>query len=127
VELDPLHRKLAVSDTHDGVILRPGCDYQGLRQRPGLDNERVVAGRLEALIHAPVDALSVVHYLRRLAVDGLAAHYVCPEGLPDRLVAEADTEEGNLVRGLLDELHGDAGLLRRARTRRDDYPVRVEL
>src|ERR687884_1418086 len=127
MELDALHRKLVVPDAHDGAVLRQRGDDQALRHRPGLDDERVVAGRLEALVQAPVDALPVVRYLRRLAVDGLATHYVRPESLPDRLVAEADAEDGDPIRGLLDELYGDAGLLRRARTRRDDYPVRVEL
>src|SRR5919202_191141 len=110
MELDALHRKLVVPDAHDGAVLRQRGDDQALRHRPGLDDERVVAGRLEALVQAPVDALPVVRYLRRLAVDGLATHYVRPESLPDRLVAEADAEDGDPIRGLLDELYGDDGL-----------------
>jgi hypothetical protein len=68
-----------------------------------------------------------VQDLRRLAVYGLAAHYLGPEGLSDRLVAQADAEDGDLAGELLDYLDRGAGLLRRARTGRDHYPIWVEL
>ena len=70
-------------------------DQEVLWQGLGLDDERVVAGRLEALLDPSVDALTVVQDLRRLAVYGLAAHYLGPAF--DRLVAQADAEDRDLA------------------------------
>src|SRR5215204_5333937 len=54
----------------------------------------MVACRLEPLGKAFVDLPAIVHYPRRLAVDGLPAHYLGAESLPDGLVAEADPRVG---------------------------------
>ena len=76
----------------------------------------MVACRLEALGKAFVDPSAVVQYTRRLAVDGLAAHYLGAESLPDGLVAEADAQGGDTLTDLLDQLYRDTGLVRRAGT-----------
>src|SRR5688572_2352939 len=86
----------------------------------------MVASRLEALVQAFVDPTAVVQYPRRLAVDGLAAHYLGAESLPDGLVAEADAEGRDTLTDLPDQLYRDPGLVRRAGTGRDYYPIRVE-
>jgi hypothetical protein len=127
VELDAFDGVVAVPDAHDRAVLGARGDDERVGQGLGLDYQRVIAGRLEALLDAPVDALAVVHYLRRLAVDGLAAHYPRPEGLPYGLVAEADAEDWDLASRPLYDLDRDAGLVGRARAWRDDYPVRVEI
>ena len=49
------------------------------------------------------------------------------EGLPDGLVSEADAQGGYATADLLDQLDRDPGLVRRAGTGRDDYPVGVEI
>jgi hypothetical protein len=59
-------------------------------------------------------------------VDWLAAHYLGAESLPDGLVAEADAKGGNTLTDFLDQLYRDPRLFRRAGTRRDHYPIRVE-
>ena len=60
-------------------------------------------------------------------MDGLAAHDLRAESLPDGLVAEADAQSGDALADLPDQIHRDPGLVRRARTGRDYYPIRVEL
>src|SRR5918997_75964 len=105
VELDPLDRQFLVPDAHDHTVLRPAGHHQALRHGLRLDDERVVARRLEALRQLFVHPFAVVKYLRGLAVDGLSrAHDFPPVRLPYRLVAEADAEYGNPLRGFLDHL-----------------------
>jgi hypothetical protein len=59
-------------------------------------------------------------------VDGFAAHHLGTEGLPDGLVAEADPQGGDTLSDPLDQVDRDSGLVRRAGTWGDDYPIRVE-
>src|SRR3712207_1233104 len=59
VELDALDREVAMPDAHDRTVLGSRGDNEALRHRVGLDDERVVAGRHEALLQARVDALPV--------------------------------------------------------------------
>src|SRR5687767_13345904 len=86
----------------------------------------MVACRLEALVQAPVNSPAIVHYPRGLAVNWLAAYHLGTESLPDGLVSEADTQSGNTPTDLLDQLYRDPGLVRRAGTGGDYYPIRVE-
>src|SRR5437867_6405696 len=64
---------------------------------------------------------------RGLAVhDARRAHDRAAEGGADRLMAEADAEDRQAAGGALDQRHRDAGLARRAGTRRDDDRVGTE-
>src|ERR687889_256925 len=116
VELDALDGVLAVPDAHDRTVFGAAGDEEAVRDRSRFDHERMVAGRLEALGKALVDPCAVVHYPRRLAVDGLAAHYLGAESLPDGLVAEADAQSGDTLTDLLDQLYRDPCIVRRAGT-----------
>ena len=87
----------------------------------------MVTGRLEVLIQTFVDPFAVVPYPRGLAVDGLAAHDLRAESLADCLMAEADAQSGYAPTDLPDQVYRDPSLVRRARTGRDHYPVRMEL
>src|SRR5215468_6375959 len=70
-------------------------------------------------------ALALMRDLAQLAVHGRgAADDRAAEGLPDGLMPEADAEHGNPAGGLLDEIEADAGLVRRARTGREDDALR---
>src|ERR1043165_7952106 len=93
-----------------------------------LDDERVVARGGEAIFEAVEDGLAVVANLRRLAVDGRgAADDSTAEDLADGLVAEADAEQRHVACERGDEFGRAAGLVRRARPRRDDDAVRSYL
>src|SRR5215210_1045341 len=123
MELDALDGEFFVSYAHDHAVLGSACYGEALGYRIRLDDERVVAGRLEALWQAPVHALAVVHYPRGLAVYGLPAHDLSPVGLSYGLVAEADAEHRDPLGGLLYNPERDPGLVRGTWTGRDDYPV----
>ena len=63
-------------------------------QGAGLDDQAMVAGRLERVGQAPVDALAVVVDQRGLAVhDPVGADDLRAEGVADALVAEADAQQ----------------------------------
>src|SRR5262245_5038312 len=84
----------------------------------------MIAGRVEGIGQAGEDARIVVVDGRGLAVhDTRRADHVAAEGGADRLVAEADAEDRDRAREALDQRHRDAGLARRARSRRDDDAV----
>src|SRR5215210_5828501 len=126
VKLHALHGELFVPHAHDDAVFGPAGHGEALGHRIGLDDERVIACRLEALRQTPVHPLAVVQYPRGLAVHGLPAYDLAPVSLPYGLMTEANTQHRDPFRGLLEELQGDAGLVRCARTGRDDYSIRVE-
>ena len=93
---------------------------QAVGQARALDQQRVVARRLERARQAGEDAAPVVEDRRGLAVHDLArAHDLAAEGLPDRLVAEAHAQDRDLpgVRRMTSQ--ADPGLVGRARPGRD--------
>ena len=92
MELDAFDGQFFMPYAHDHAVLGPAGYGEALGHGIRLDDERVVAGRLEALWQAPVHALAVVHYPRGLAVYGLPAHDLSPVGLSYSLVTEADAE-----------------------------------
>src|SRR5690349_2224198 len=122
MELHALERRAARTEAHahDLVLPRLRRDLERVGHRVGRDDERVVARRDERVLHAGVDALLVVEDLRGLAVhDARRAHDAAAEHLTDALVTEADAEDRNLAGEPMDDIHRDAGFVRRARTRRD--------
>src|SRR5919202_111960 len=129
VELHALDLHAAVAQAHDEAVGRGGGDFQAVGQGVALDDERVVAPGWETVLEPLEDRPAVVADLRRLAVDGRgAAHDAAAEDLPDGLVAEAHAEQRHVAGERGDQLERDAGLVGRARPRRDDdavgpYPV----
>src|SRR3972149_5312986 len=94
----------------------------------GEDGLRGGLHALERVGEAAEDAGAVVVDHAGLAVHDLAgAGDGTAERLADRLVAEADAEDGELAREVLDEGHADAGLFRRAGPGGDDDPLRRHL
>src|ERR1700733_3956073 len=93
VDLDALDRAGAVADGHrDAVSARR--DRQFRRQRGLVDDERVVAGRLEGVRQARQDAVAVVRHRVRLAVHrAWRLDHPGAERGADRLVTQADAEQ----------------------------------
>ena len=86
------------------------------RQAVVLDDEGVVAGRLEVLRKAFEDAPTVVMDARGLAVHLPAgAGHLSPEGLPDGLVPETDAEDGRARVQSPDQVERDSGAVGIAR------------
>src|ERR687890_2025909 len=92
VELDAFDGQLFVSYAHDHAVLGPAGYGEALGHRVRFDDERVVAGRLEALWQTLVHSLAIVHYPRGLAMCGLPAHDLPPVSLSYGLVPEEEAE-----------------------------------
>jgi len=125
VELDPLDRQFAVAQAHElSPVDRPGGRLQALRQGI-VHHQAVVAGGGERRRQAAEDAAAVVADLAGLAMHQPGRPLDHPaEGLADRLVPEADPEQGRaLAGGGADQREADAGLGGRARPGRDDEVV----
>src|SRR4051812_27630644 len=123
MELHAVRGQVAMGDGHhDAPAARRHAQALG---QVGVDDERVVAADGQRRGEAREQALAVVGDLRRLAVDGHVADHLAAERLGERLVAEADAQRRHAGLGEAPHrLHRDAGLVRRARPRRDDHAVR---
>ena len=82
-----------MAQAHDRAVVGLGGDLEHVGHDVAVDDERVVAGRLERVGQAGEHARAVVADQRRLAVHHLGrAHDVAAEDLADALVAEAHAE-----------------------------------
>ena len=87
----------------------------------GLDHQAVVAGGLERVGQAAIDALAVVvdHEVLPCMIRS-ARTILRAEGVADALVAQADAQQRDSGGEPVDHVVGDPRLQRRARARRDD-------
>src|SRR5262249_43823773 len=117
MELHALDVELAMAKPHDLAFRGPRAHLEARRERRALDEQRVIACRLERRGEAFEDAASVVLDWRRLAVhEALRAHDTPAERLPHRLMSEADAEDRDGPRNRLNGFERDPRLVRRART-----------
>jgi len=101
---------------HDLALGGVGAHFQFWRQALGGCDQRVVTSHLARLRQAREQRARVVAYEGRLAVhETPGAHHVAAEYLDDRLVAEAHAEHRDPPGEGTDHLHGDSGIVRRAR------------
>ncbi len=85
----------------------------------------MVAGGLEWVGQAGEDALVIMEYARGSSVhDFLGTDDLASERLADGLVAQAHTQDGNLARQTADHIERNPGLIRSARSGRNDYTFR---
>src|ERR1700694_1145181 len=128
MELDALDRQAAMAQAHDFTVLRLGSYLQAGRKEGALHCEGVVSGRHKMIFYVEKNPATIVRYPRSLAVHHLLrAHHLAAECLPDRLVSEADAQDGNATRKALDQGQADAGLVGRARPGGDDDVRRLQL
>ena len=117
-----------MADAHDHPVdLAHGGDPQLGRERRRIDRERVVAGGHERGRHALEQPGAVVGHLGRLAVDERRrADDRATEGGRHRLHPEADAEQRETaLGGDPDGPDRDPGVVRVARSGRDDDPAQV--
>src|SRR5690606_20241232 len=123
VELHPLHCERPVTQTHDfvplaGLVFCPGRHFQAVRQRSGINHQRVVAGGGKRGRQAGKDALALMMNRRQLAMhDLLRPDDVAAEGLANTLVPQTDSQQRDAPGELLDDFHRDTGLVGRTGTR----------
>ena len=126
VELDAMHRQLAVREAHHQAIAGLGRDGEIVRHGGAVDHQRMIARRPERAVDAAEHAFAAMAHLGQLAVHRhRRPHHVAAEHLADRLMAEADAEHRNGRRGLRDEVEADAGLVGGARPRRQHDGVGI--
>src|SRR2546428_1626154 len=123
VKLHTVGRMPRVAETHHSAVVGPRGHHEIVRQRGPLHDEGVIPRRLERVGDAGHDARVVVANPRRLTVCGLVAYDLRAERLAQALVTEANAEDGDFPGQLLYRLIGDAGIVRRAGTGRDDDAV----
>src|SRR5947209_5074463 len=94
MELDAVERPLAMLQSHDDAVRRLGGDGQAVGPARAVDDEGMVARRLERVGQPGEDAAAAVAYGAQLAVHRPGgAHDLAAEDLADDLVAEADAED----------------------------------
>ena len=94
MELHAVHGKRAMGKPHDHAVMGLRRHRQIVRQARAFDHERMVARGLEWGIDAAKHAFTLVLDLGQLAVDlNWGAHDLAAESLPDRLMAETDTQQ----------------------------------
>src|SRR5260370_19922365 len=121
MELDAFDFVAAVAEAHDDAVIGLGGDGQLARQGFFLDDERMVARGGEGIRQLAENILAVVMDLAGFAMKQLrSANDFAAECGADGLMAEAHTKDGKLSREALDQLHGNARLLRGAGAGRDD-------
>src|SRR5437867_8573735 len=111
----------SVAQPHDHAVLGARRDLEVRRNAPRVDHQRVLARRLERIRKPPEDRAAVVRDAAGLAVhQRRGADDVPAEGLPYRLVTEADAESRQPPGEDPHRFERDARLIRRLRARGDD-------
>src|SRR5207244_4931847 len=114
MELHAVRRVLRVPQPHDGAVGSPGRHHELFGNRRPLDDQRVIARRLERVAYAGQHTRIVVPDPRSLAVGGLVANDPSPKRLPHTLMAEAHPEDGHLAAEVANRLRGYSRLARSA-------------
>src|SRR5260370_28286058 len=94
MELDTVHRKGAVRDSHDGAVIGVCFDPQNVGERAAVDDERVVARGAHGRRTTGKEGASFVAYFRDFAVHRhAAADDARAARLADGLMPQADAAE----------------------------------
>src|SRR5581483_3316864 len=94
MELDALDRKLPVPDPHDDPVSGAGGDFQARGDRPGLDDQRMIAGCDERIWEPAIHRPSVVLDRRDFSMEERGgAHDPSSKDLADGLVSQTDPED----------------------------------
>ncbi len=127
VELDPLDQVLRVAKAHDLSVVAPG-GHGELRGQGGLIHRKGVVPREgRRCSNGAKEAVPIQVNLFRLSVDNpLCRNDARAVGGGNGLVPQADPQDGRGGPVAADNLDGDAGVLRAARSRRDDDPRRIQ-
>src|SRR6476659_947125 len=94
MELHAFHAQGGMAHAHDLAFGCFGGDLEAGRQTCPLDNQRMIAGRVEGIRQLSENRSSVVLDAGRLTVHkALGPHHLTPKCHRQRLVTETDTED----------------------------------
>src|ERR1700730_4904678 len=117
MELHAVHRVLLMRHRHHEAVVGLGGDFELGGHAIALDDERMIARRLEWRVDAAEHTFALVLDGGELAVHGnRGAHHVAAISGTDRLMPEADAENRHAVAEPLDEFERNTGLVRGAGT-----------
>src|SRR5205814_1663652 len=126
VELHAFDLVTAVTEAHDDAVVGLRSDRQLVRQGFSLDDQGMIACGGEGIRQLAENILAVMMDLARFAVKQFgSADDFAAERSANGLVAEAHTKDGKFPGQALDELHGNARLLGRARPWRNYDAFRI--
>ena len=127
VKLDAPNGILFMANTHDLPLVGFGGDFEAVRERFALYDERMIACGVERARHALEQVLAIV-------ADGrcLAMHHpvidddICAESMPDALMAEAHPEQWNFRAKCPNDVVGQSRLARGTRSWRNKNALRTQ-
>src|SRR5215469_6650953 len=97
MELHAFDPQGPMSKAHDLVLFRTRADFQAVRHRVPLDQQRMIAHRVERARDGFKDRLAVMQHRRGFTVHEARGTYDTPtERFPDTLMAQADAENRQL-------------------------------
>src|SRR6185312_15595686 len=115
MELHTMHRQARMDQPHHQAVAGLRVDRKLVRHARALDDERVIAGRLQRSVNAAKHPGTLVFDLGYLAVQRGCARHLAAKSLPDGLVAKAYTQNWDRRRSFRDKIEADAGFVWRAR------------
>src|SRR5689334_3810022 len=127
MKLHSLDGEATMAHAHNDAVFGAGGNFQIFRQALAFDDQAVIAIRLEGLRKITKDTLTFVIHERRFAVHWFrGTNDASTVDLADRLVSQADSQEGNARAKGLDDLAGEARFVWRAGSRRDHDMIGLE-
>jgi len=112
VELHPLHRVLAMANSHNGVILGPGSYLQAVGEPLTHHDEGVVAYGGEGVGKPAKNAGIIMVDQGRLAVHNfVGGANNASIAITNALVPQTDAKDGYFGAKVADDIVGDAGIL----------------
>ena len=115
VELYSKSRKLSVPDTHDNIVVGPGCNIENTGGGVAFDDERMITSCGKPIGNSCEDPLPIVIDCRDFYMDdGRCLDNRSAEGLADRLMSQTYPKNRNRRVESGDEINADAGFIRSA-------------
>ena len=115
-----------MAEAHDKAVRRVRCDLQTLWQGLRLEDEAVISACGHRLRQTLEEAAAVVVDRRLVAMNRRSAHDASSEVLTDRLMAQADPQNGQLLWGPPETLHRGVGRLGMPRTWAEEETCRLK-
>lgn len=126
MELDTARRIETMGQCHDLPLLRSGRDLDLLRESAFENDQGMISCRLERAWNSRKEIGAIMQDRRSLAVhEARGSHDRSPEDLPDRLMAQTHSQDGDFRSQLPDDIRADPRIRRRSWTGRKDDSLEV--